>query len=255
MSQTAKPGNAQAGQGRFATVQRTDMVATVLKSLMDNILAGSFGHDGELPSEGELAESFQVSRTVIREAMRGLRAYGLVEVSQGRAPRVKPADTQTAINTLTTLLQRGGGTLLHLIEVRRPLEGEIAALAAERGRPDQCAQLEELIGSLGQAATLEAQIEMDGRFHRTLAEMAGNPIFGLLLDTISGLLHESRLRTIQHSGVAIVARHHGEILAAVRRRDVPASRTAMLEHLRFAEHDLREEIANPGRPPRKKPDR
>ncbi len=255
MSQTAKQGNAQAGKGRFATVQRTDMVATVLKSLMDNILAGSFGHDGELPSEGELAESFKVSRTVIREAMRGLRAYGLVEVSQGRPPRVKPADPQTVIHTLTTLLQRGGGTLLHLVEVRRPLEGEIAALAAERGRPDQCAKLEEFIGSLGQAATLEAQIDMDGRFHRTLAEMAGNPIFGLLLDTISGLLHESRLRTIQHSGVDIVARHHGEILAAVRRRDVPASRTAMLEHLRFAEHDLREEIANPGRAPRKKPDR
>ena len=180
--------------------------------------------------------------------MRGLRAYGLVEVSQGRTPRVKPADPQTAIASLTTLLQRGGATLFDLIEVRRPLESEMVGLAAERARPEHVEQLEETIVDLRQASSIEKQIEADGRFHRGLAETAGNPVFVLLLDTVSGLLHESRLRTISHSGVEIVVRHHRKILDAVQRHDAPAARQAMLDHLRMAERDLREELASPAKP-------
>jgi GntR family transcriptional repressor for pyruvate dehydrogenase complex len=225
------------------------MVATVLKSLQENILAGRFSPDGYLPSEGELAQSFNVSRTVIREAMRGLRAYGLVEVSQGRPPRVKPADPQAAIASLKALLQRGGGTLLHLVEVRKPLEGEMVTLAAERGQPEHFAKLDATLEELRQATTLEKQVEADGHFHRTLAEAAANPIFGLLLDTVSGLLKESRSRTIRHSGVDIVLRHHRKILDAVKRHEVECARRAMLEHLRMAAQDLREDIANARRKP------
>ena len=238
-----KLGRELGGVGRVTIIQRTDMVAAVLQNMKAIILAGRFGQDGVLPSEGDLAQAYGVSRTVIREAMRGLRAQGLVEVSQGRAPRVKPVDPQTVISSLTTLLQRGGGTLLHLLEVRRPLESEMVALAAERAQPAHIAKLQETILELRKATTLEKQIQIDGSFHRALAETAGNPVFGLLLDTVSGLLHESRLRTISHSGVEIVIRHHTKILDAVKHHDVQGARKAMLEHLLMAQNDLREEIA------------
>ncbi len=228
-------------------IHRTDMVATVLQDIKTRILAGQFGEDGVLPSEGDLARSYGVSRTVIREAMRGLRGQGLVEVSQGRAPRVKPVDPQTVVSSLTTLLRRGGGTLLHLLEVRRPLESEMVALAAERAQPEDIARLEETIVELGRASTLEKKIQIDGRFHRILAEIARNPIFGLLMDTVSGLLHESRVRTISHSGTDIVIRHHTKILDAVRRHNVEGARKAMMEHLAMAQKDLEEEMAASGR--------
>jgi GntR family transcriptional repressor for pyruvate dehydrogenase complex len=233
----------------FTAIRRTNMVATVLKSLQDNIVAGRFGVDGFLPSEGELAQSFGVSRTVIREAMRGLAAYGLVEVSQGRPPRVRPADAQAAITSLKTLFKRGGGTLLHLVEVRRPLESEMAALAAERAGPEHLVRLEATLEELRQASTIEDQVEADVRFHRMLAEAAGNPVFGLFLDTVSGLLRESRMRTISHSGVEIALRHHRKILKAVKRHQVTGAREAMREHLRMAEHDLREERVHPSKKP------
>jgi GntR family transcriptional repressor for pyruvate dehydrogenase complex len=228
-------------------IHRTDMVATVLQDIKTRILAGQFGEDGVLPSEGDLARSYGVSRTVIREAMRGLRGQGLVEVSQGRAPRVKPVDSQTVISSLTTLLRRGGGTLLNLLEVRRPLETEMAALAAERSQPEDIAKLEETIVELGRASTLEKKIQIDGCFHRILAETARNPIFGLLMDTVSGLLHESRVHTISHSGVDIVIRHHTKILDEVRHHNVEGARKAMMAHLTMAQKDLEEEIAATGR--------
>src|SRR5689334_3741938 len=94
-----------------------DMVMTVLDRLTDHIIEGDFDPNGLLPPEGELAKSFGVSRTVIREAMRSLRAQGLVEVSQGKAPRVKPPDSKATIASLELLLRRNKATHLNLVEV------------------------------------------------------------------------------------------------------------------------------------------
>jgi GntR family transcriptional regulator, transcriptional repressor for pyruvate dehydrogenase complex len=220
-------------------LDRPDMVAEVLSRLSERIIAGDFSTDGMLPPEGALAQSFGVSRTVIREAMRTLRTQGLVEVSQGRAPRVKPADTRTVIASLDLMLRRGNGTLLHLVEARRPLESEIAALAAERATTEHLAGMEAAIDQLVAATSQEEQVEADVQFHRVLAESTGNTVFGLLLETLAGLLRESRRKTIAMSGVEIALAGHRAVLAAVRRNDPIAARAEMLDHLRLDERDLR----------------
>ena len=109
-----------------------DRVAKVLDRLTERIVQGVFDGDGMLPSEGELAASFSVSRTVIREARRGLRAAGLVEVSQGRATRVKPPDSQVSVTSLRLLLRRNKATRLHLAEVRRPLPAQRSVRSGAR---------------------------------------------------------------------------------------------------------------------------
>lgn len=223
----------------LTTIDRSDRVAEVLRQLREQITSGAFGHDGALPPEGTLAETFGVSRTVIREAMRTLRAQGLVEVSQGKPPRVKPADAQTAIDSLSLLLQRSQGTLLHVVEARRPLESEIALLAAERAGPRDFDRLQETIDRLTTVRTLDERVRADVEFHRILAETSGNPVFCLMLETISGLLCESRRRTLSQSGSEIAAIGHRAVLAALRRRDGIAAKAAMLEHLMLAERDLR----------------
>lgn len=223
----------------LTAIGRSDRVTDVLRQLSDQITSGAFGHDGALPAEGALAATFGVSRTVVREAMRTLRAQGLVEVSQGRPPRVKPADAKATVTSLALLLRRSQGTLLHLIEARRPLESEIALLAAERAKPADFDHLQESIDRLTSARTLPERVRADVDFHRILAETCGNPVFCLLLETISGLLDESRRRTLTQSGSEIAAVGHLAVLAALRRRDGAAAKSAMLEHLTLAERDLR----------------
>lgn len=220
-------------------LDRPDMVAEVLKRLSQQIMAGDFGSDGVLPPEGTLATDFAVSRTVIREAMRTLRAQGLVEVSQGKPPRVKPAGPEAAIASLELMLRRSQGTLLHLIEARRPLESEIAALASWRATPEHIERLAAAVEALATARSREARVEADVQFHRILAESTDNPVFVLLLETVSGLLRESRRRTLAESGVEIALEGHRAVLAAVRSHDAVAARAAMLAHLQLAERDLR----------------
>ena len=214
------------------------MVATVLSGLTERIVQGDFDANGQLPSEGELAKSFGMSRTVVREAVRSLRAQGLVEVSQGRAPRVKPADSKATVASLRLLLRRNKATFLHLVEVRHPLEGEIAALAAERANDEHLRQLERAVHDLAAASPLEAGIEADVRFHRILAEATGNPVFVLLLETLADLLRESRQKTLVYSGLEQALAGHRAILEAVRKCDPVKAREAMQQHLRLAARDL-----------------
>lgn len=218
--------------------ERPDMVGAVLHQLTEHIVAGNFGPDGVLPPEGELATSFGVSRTVIREAMRSLRAQGLVEVSQGRPPRTKPPDPKAAIASLEILLRRNQASLLHLMEVRHPLESEIAALAAERANEVHLRQLELTIHELAAARSLDQRIEADCKFHRCLAEATGNPVFVLLLETLTGFLHESRRKTLAYSGVEIALDNHRAIYQAVLSRDAAKARAAMQDHLHLAARDL-----------------
>ncbi|HEV3021341.1 MAG TPA: FCD domain-containing protein, partial [Pirellulales bacterium] len=134
---------------------------------------------------------------------------------------------------------RGAGTLLHLVEARRPLESEIAALAAERATARHLHALDAAIEQLVAAQTHEERVEADVQFHRVLAESTGNAVFALLLETLAGLLRESRRQTIAQSGIDVALAGHRAILSAVRRKDANGARRAMLEHLTLAERDLR----------------
>jgi GntR family transcriptional repressor for pyruvate dehydrogenase complex len=197
------------------------------------------GPDDLLPSQGELAASLGVSRTVLREAMKHLEAEGLVEIAQGRRIRVKPAGPQASMRTLDAMLRRADGSLAHLLEVRRPLEGEIAALAAERIQLPELEILDGTIVDLQALRTLDRRVEADLLFHRTLAVATRNPVFPLLLDTVAGLLRASRYASIGHHGVDAAVRGHVEIRDAVRDRNPKAAREAMLRHLHHNERQLK----------------
>lgn len=224
--------------GKSGTAGQPDMVATVLDQLINEIISGQFAPGTALPAEGELAKSHGVSRTVIREAMRCLRAQELVEMSQGRPARIRPPDPKAAIASLEMLLRRNRASLLNLVEVRRPLESEIAALAAERANDEHLRQLEQAIHELAAAPTSQQRIEADVKFHRILGEATGNPVFVLLLETLAGFLRESREKTLAYSGVDLALQGHRAVFEAVRSRDGDKAREAMLEHLRLAARDL-----------------
>jgi GntR family transcriptional regulator, transcriptional repressor for pyruvate dehydrogenase complex len=240
-------GRAQARKKRSASPSRSsslrplpqlNRVQGTVEQLQQQIIAGTYGLDGLLPSEMQLAQAMGVSRTVIREAMRILGAQGLVEVSQGRVSRVKRPDPQVAADAIGVHLLREGHLMEDLIEVRRFLETAIAALAADRATPEHIQRLEQNLALLESLRELDRQIEADLQFHNLLAEATGNPVFQILLKALEGPMLESRKRTFPRSGVERSLAGHRNVLAALKRRDSNAARQAMLEHLSEAERDL-----------------
>jgi GntR family transcriptional repressor for pyruvate dehydrogenase complex len=234
------------GPAKLERLDRTNRVHEVTERLRAHILAGDVAADDVLLSEGELARRLGVSRTVVREAMRSLQAQGLVEKSQGRRARLKPVDSHAAIQALDVMFQRTKGSLLHLMEVRRALEMEIAAIAAERATPEDIAGMEEAIAQQRKAPTLEESVEADVLFHKRLAAATGNRLFELLLETVSGVLRETVWRTLPKSGPQPAIDGHQKIAAAVGARDRSAAREAMAEHMEITESDLEGEREEEG---------
>jgi GntR family transcriptional repressor for pyruvate dehydrogenase complex len=220
-------------------LERGDLVRGAVEQLRAFILARP--GDDELPSEAELGGRLGVSRTVLREALKHLQAQGLVVLAQGKRARVSAANPRATIESLDVLLRRSEGSLLHLVEVRRPLEAEIVELAARRATPEALAAAEAAIDEQERAPTLEGRIEADLKFHRALANAAGNPVFALLLDALAGLMRVSRQKSLGKYGNEVPVSHHRRILAAVRRRDPEAARAALLDHLGLNERHLRED--------------
>lgn len=225
---------------RLRPVEKVNLVHEVASRLRAQILSNSLGAEDVLPSEGEMARAFRVSQTVIRGAMHVLRAEGLIDVSQGRRAQVRPVDPIVAAQSFQSVLQRSETSPLMLVEARRPLEAEIAALAAVRASASQKKAIAEAFRRQEEADNLEDQINADMEFHDLLAAASGNAVFQIFLTTVTQLLRMSLHTTITRVGQQRAIEGHRAVLAAVEAGDAQAARDAMLRHLAMAEEDLRD---------------
>lgn len=207
----------------------------VTESLTSRILAKDFP-DSQLPSEQAMAEGFGVSRTVIREAVSRLKAEGLIDTRQGRGAFVRndrlDVPFRIDLNSKDLL-----GSLLHIIELRRGLDAEIAYLAATRRKRDQMFAIRRALGEIEKAskAGRDAAAE-DLAFHLSIARATGNPLFLELLTFLNQFLYigirvtraneDKRVEFSEQTRV-----EHMAIADAIERRDPDAAATAAKIHM------------------------
>jgi GntR family transcriptional repressor for pyruvate dehydrogenase complex len=193
----------------------------------------------QLPAERELAQTFGVSRTAVREAIKALRKKGLVEVFSGRGTYVThPPQPVTQSLDLRIRISQEESTM-HLAELRQLLEPGIAALAASRIEEQLLATMREAVATMDRSVhDPDAYVEADLDFHLALAEAAGNPLVLSLLDSIVGLLRQQRSRFFEVDGGPQRGQfHHKRILQPVERRDPDEARQAMRDHQQQARED------------------
>jgi GntR family transcriptional repressor for pyruvate dehydrogenase complex len=185
-------------------------------------------------SERELSEQFNVSRTVVREAIRSLAAKGVINVQAGRGHSVSRVEA-IAVRESMSLYLHGIGELDYEMvhEVRATIELEVASLAASRATPEEVKVLSDVCERMAEhSSDMEFTSKADVEFHRTLATMTHNPLFTILLDAIGDVLLEIRIETMTIPGrpsKGLVA--HREILAQVAAGNPEKARAAMREHL------------------------
>jgi DNA-binding FadR family transcriptional regulator len=224
------------------------LVEQAVETLRRRILQGEFS-EGLLPPQSKLCEELGVSRSVIREAMQRLQSQRLIELGQGRLPRVLPASPDALAESLQMVMGRTDATWFHLGQVRLTLETEIAGLAAASADAVQLREMEKTIGAMMASDDVREQVSADMRFHRLLAQATGNPIYVFLLDAMAALLRASRERTIGTGGIEPALRGHRQILDALKARNAVAARKAMVQHLSESQDDLRRLIDSGKAPP------
>jgi GntR family transcriptional regulator, transcriptional repressor for pyruvate dehydrogenase complex len=224
----------------YRAVKTSRLYEQIVQQVEESILKGQLKPGDQLPAERDLAQRFGVSRTAVREAVKALREKGLVEAFTGRGTFVTNGTSQSMRQSLDLIIkisQQEGS--LHLAELRRILEPEIAALAAPRIEEQLLTTMRETVAAMDRNVDdREAYIEADLDFHLALAEAGDNPLILALIESIVGLLREQRIRIFDVDGGPGRGQfHHKRILAAIEHRDADAAREAMRAHLEQVRDD------------------
>jgi len=223
------------GPGR----SRARLADGVLSRLTQLILDRSLQPGDALPSEAELARSFEVSKPVVREALQQLAATGVVEIRQGRPSRISGVTSRPLELFLRLAVRSLPEGLCEALELRRALETHNVVLAARRRDDAQLAHLRGLLATM--AAHKDGHdewVQADLAFHRTIAEASGNRLMLLLMEALAGTMEDTiralHARRDVRDANATLARHVA-IVDALANRDAEQARAAMEAHFAATE--------------------
>jgi GntR family transcriptional repressor for pyruvate dehydrogenase complex len=226
----------------YVPIQPVKVFERVAEQIEKRILAGELRSGDRLPTERELAEQFQVSRTAVREAMKILAQKGLVDMRPGRGTIVIDGAHEAMQNSIGLLMKLklgevGGSD--NLVEVRAILETEIAALAAARATEDDIQAMRKAIAIMDESLdNADAFILADNSFHEALAGATHNALIFILINSIVNLLCEQRKQIFAVEGGPQRGQlHHRRILDSIVRRDPESARAAMASHLQQVRED------------------
>jgi len=225
---------------RLVTERLSDRLAGLLGAQIES---GALRPGDQLPTEQQLALAHGVSRTVVREAVHQLKSREMVRSRQGSGVFVALPPLNQALAFDPSVLE-SVQAVVHVVEVRRVLEGEIAALAAERATRAQVAGLRRALKAIDEAAAAGHDgVDEDLAFHRTIGEATGNPQFSLLIGFLEQYLRAGMRITRGNEArrqdfMDAVRIEHGAIVDAIAARDPARARRCATGHLLCSEQRL-----------------
>ncbi|BDZ44195.1 FadR/GntR family transcriptional regulator [Naasia aerilata] len=217
-------------------LRRAETAATTIAAHLERLIAtGTVPPGSKLPSERELAATWSVSRSTLREAMSELEHKRLLERTPGRGTLVLGPPIE--VNELTAM--QADTSLAYVAELRYALEPEIARLAAIRATPANLLQLREVLFEANENLRLAESLRLDMEFHLLVAQAAQNPLMAKICSLTSEWTSDERRHThTGRSGRRLSIEGHRRIFAAIERHDPEAAHLAMSEHL----SDVRQRI-------------
>jgi DNA-binding FadR family transcriptional regulator len=258
VSRRTRTGPAERARGQAVASERSAPVSSVTLSeqvsrqIVMSVLRGDLATGSLLPPEKELARRFDVSRPVVREAVKAVAMLGLVHRRQGRGTRIAPRDEwrQLAPELLMARTELGAveDVLLELLELRRMVEVEAAALAARRASDEDIAEMRQHLEAMeARLDDPDAFTRSDLAFHQAVLSATGNTLLPPLFEQLRPLLAFARRfsAATRLDGPSRSQGGHRAIFEAIRDRDAEGARRAMMDHLSwtanvdFAERERR----------------
>jgi GntR family transcriptional repressor for pyruvate dehydrogenase complex len=221
----------------FRAVRKHRASQAVVAQIQDLLISGRLRPGDRLPAERQLADTFQVGRSTLREAYRALEALGLIRVQPGAATSVAQPFTVTRLAPVNGTSQHAAWDhQRQLFEVRLVLDPPVAALAARRATPEQLAKLRTILETQERdLADGGSGLEADTHFHALLFDASGNSFLGDIADQVTALLrgHREHFATPERSALSLS--QHRRIFQAVEARNPKAAERHMRVHLRNIE--------------------
>jgi GntR family transcriptional regulator, transcriptional repressor for pyruvate dehydrogenase complex len=219
-------------------ITRSRLHEEIVSIIQKQIMNGTIIPGTKLPTEREMAETFNVNRTTLRQALSKLENLELLEIRHGNGIYAKNFLDSGNMDLIkaSISMDEDNATLLSLLETRRLLVPEIAYLAAQRRTPADLNELKQVIFK-----TDMTMLERDINVHQIIARSTHNLLFTISLNFFNqifrayGYLYFDDERNIERS-----REFHKEIYEAIKTRQPEKARQIMKDVLHYAEEAVKE---------------
>jgi DNA-binding FadR family transcriptional regulator len=215
-----------------------NLARAVTAELVERIVRGTHPSGTSLPPEPVLCETFSVSRTVVREAVKILQEKGLVQVRQGAGTMVTPLSSWDMLDELVlaaTIAEDDSLAILDdLVVTRRVLESDMANVAARLADQETIDRLATLVARMDELVDDHVTYhEHDRAFHDTIMQASGNRIArGVVRSLESQVVNTARYMGRTERSLCVASnRGHRRIYERIAAKDPDGAAETMFTHI------------------------
>ncbi|ADL13303.1 FadR/GntR family transcriptional regulator [Acetohalobium arabaticum] len=228
----------------FKPIKNKRIYQQIIEQIRELITDGTLEPGDKLMSERAMAEELDVSRASIREAFSVLEMLGLIESRPGEGTFIKEMKEDKVVEPLALILAGDTDNVFELIEVRKILEVESAALATKRATEEDIERIGEVIQDMEQDVK-EGRLgdQADVKFHIAIVKATHNQMFTKVMYTISDLLIQAigqsrqKLFTVEGNN-EMLYKQHKKIYENIAAKKPQLARESMYNHLETTKNEL-----------------
>lgn len=227
----------------FTPIKQVKASDEVYNQLKEAILTEKYKAGDKLPSERELIEMFQVSRTVVREAIKVLEANSFVEIKQGSTGGafVRHITFERLSNACFDLFTSGKMSLPEIAQARILIEPAAVKLAVRNCTDADIEKIKKIVAAEHSlSGSNDEMVYNRSQLHYFLAELTGNRFLEAIIKSLAIIVREvtKDFQPSFHPDKVHPAGMHDGILEAIIARDEERAFFEMHQHL----HDFRDRL-------------
>lgn len=227
----------------FTSVKQEKNYRLIIDQIKSAIIHGKLKVGDQLPTERALVEQFKVSRSSVREALKGLEILGIVESRQGGGYYVVNDILPNMMNSLSLYFILDGSSLQELIQLRTSIELGSMRIVIQERTDEEIAVLGEHIALYQASETSEERQRHDLAFHTELVRLSHNSLYEYFLYSMQTIYE----RNVSFSNIVVedkgmldeTIQMHVNLYEAIRTRDYQWATYEMNRHFDFTADDIK----------------
>ncbi len=241
--------NSSAADGRFEPVRRETVMDTVARRIEQLVRSGELRSGDRLPPEPQLAQRLNVSRSSLREALKGLMYLGLIKSRAGDGTYIQSSLTRVLNQHFQWMILLDEVKHLEIYELRKIIEPEAAALAAKRATRSDIEQLEAALEGMWRGCRdRDLFHHFDIQFHEAFAQASGNVAIQTTMRMLYHATTDARKAVLPFvDNLETHWKRHERVYRHILDHRPGPARKAVLEDLLYAESLLHKHIASLGK--------
>lgn len=222
-------------KNKFGPIKKANLSKQLADHMIKQIENGSIELGAKLPNEIQLASFFNVSRNILRESLKILESYGIIDTTDGKGTFISASALVNIRNKCFFDSIRSNSSIHVSMETRLILEPQLAYYAALRCTSDDLEKIESIIRPYSQSNDNAEELLDDYDFHIQLSKISGNEILSNLITSLVYSLRDSDYaqfnKYVDRITLERSIKEHHLIVQTLREHNPEAARKLMTEHL------------------------